>query len=73
MSKSSWKDYIELREEPSCLGSDINIFYFIWRGTKEPVWREDYWRSKINATAWIVDNSNWRAKVDEQFEKEFFK
>lgn len=72
MSKVKWQDYIVLIHAPCHYEAGKDICYFIWHGTREPVWKDDHWRSEINALQWIT-KSNWQDKVDEQFEKEFFK
>lgn len=61
---SQWYNYFFIR-------LDFNIGYYIaWIGSAEPAFPDKYFRCGQNARAWISTHSNWRAAVDEKFEKE---
>lgn len=73
MSKRSWREYITLTEYRLQWSPETPHYIFTWKGTDDKVWEERFlWRSKINAEIWI-EEQNWQARVDEQFEKEFLK
>lgn len=74
-SRATWQDFISIKYHRSdVFGDELTmVYYFVWAGTNTLVYEEYYlWRSKINAIRWI-EQSDWQAKVDEQFEKEFLK
>jgi hypothetical protein len=64
---SEWYNYFKVRYDFG-LG-----YYFALIGTCKNAFPDMYWRSTENMKLWIKEDSRWRQRLDEEFEKEVLK